>query len=445
MNLNRTVFCCTFLALVFSTTLAHSQSREEKVRGDKKKVEAEGFWIYNDLDEAFVESKKSGKPIIVNFRCIPCTECVKLDDDLVDADPVIRPLLEKFVRVRVVSTNGLDLNTFQFDTDQSFSVFFLNADGTVYGRFGTRSHHTEWYGDVSLPGMAEAMKGALALHKKYPANRQLLSGKQAKPFMFASPEKFPHLSEKYTERLNYEGDVVKSCIHCHQIGDAAREHQRKQTGTISDEWLSPYPHPKSIGLIMDAETRGVIDSVKDDSPAASAGLIAGDEIQLIAGQPVLSIADIQWALHNLSSKSQSVSLNILRNGQRESKSIQLPKGWKDLGDISWRVSSWAMRRMVTGGILLETANDEIREKLQLPDDKMALRAKHVGQYGQHGAAKRAGVKKDDILVSYDDKTDLMNDSQLLRYGLREKRDGDKVKIEVVRGNQRMTFTLPIQK
>ena len=30
-----------------------AQSREDKVRNDKKKVEAEGFWIYNDIPKAF--------------------------------------------------------------------------------------------------------------------------------------------------------------------------------------------------------------------------------------------------------------------------------------------------------------------------------------------------------------------------------------------------------
>ena len=83
---------------------------------------------------------------------------MKLDDELVDTHPVIRPLLEQFVCARQVSTNGLDLSLFQYDTDQSFAVFFLNADKTIYGRFGTRSHRTEWLGDVSLKGLAKALK-----------------------------------------------------------------------------------------------------------------------------------------------------------------------------------------------------------------------------------------------------------------------------------------------
>ena len=69
--------------LVFSAS-AFSQTRDELVRGDREKVEAEGFWIYNDLNRAFAEADKTGKPILVVLRCIPCHECVKLDDDLVD-------------------------------------------------------------------------------------------------------------------------------------------------------------------------------------------------------------------------------------------------------------------------------------------------------------------------------------------------------------------------
>ena len=123
---------------------------------------------------------------MVVLRCIPCEECVKLDDDLIDQDPVVRPLLDQFVCVRQISTNGLDLATFQYDTDQSFAVFMLNADGTIYGRFGTRSHRSDWLQDVSVEGMALALQGALELHEEYPANRETLAGKRGPKPMFPS-------------------------------------------------------------------------------------------------------------------------------------------------------------------------------------------------------------------------------------------------------------------
>ena len=109
------------------SAVAQNKTRDQKVRDDRDRVTQDGFWIYNDLEKAFSQASKLGKPILVGLRCIPCEECVKLDDDLVDTDPTIRPLLEQFVCVRVVATNGLDLSLFQYDTDQSFAMFMLNA------------------------------------------------------------------------------------------------------------------------------------------------------------------------------------------------------------------------------------------------------------------------------------------------------------------------------
>ena len=93
---------------------------------------------------------------------------VKCPDDLppftaspdcgIEADDVKHHSL----RVRLISANGLDLSLFQFDTDQSFAVFLLNADGTIYGRFGTRSDQTLWTDDVSIEGLGKALEGALA-------------------------------------------------------------------------------------------------------------------------------------------------------------------------------------------------------------------------------------------------------------------------------------------
>src|SRR5438046_2777532 len=99
--------------------LARAQTREEQVLADRKKFESGSFWIYNDLPRGFAEAKKTGKPLLVVLRCIPCEECVKLDDHLVNEDKRVRPLLDKYVCVRVVATNGLDLSLFQFDYDQS--------------------------------------------------------------------------------------------------------------------------------------------------------------------------------------------------------------------------------------------------------------------------------------------------------------------------------------
>jgi len=431
------------LSSIASTTVA--QTREEKVRGDREKIEADGFWIYNDLPKAFKQAEEEGKPIIVVLRCIPCEECVKLDDDLIDEDPAIQPLLKKFVRARQVSTNGLDLSLFQYDTDQSFAVFLLNADGTIYGRFGTRSHRTDWINDVSIQGLAKAMQGALALHANYDTYKTALTGKRGPAPEVASPEKYPHLKEKYTDTLNYKGDVVKSCIHCHQIGDAQRAWFLDQGKPIPEKIFFPYPHPKSIGLTLDPDEMATVKAVADNSPAAAAGLKAGDSILFFEKQPILSIADVQWVLHNADANGDELSLRVRREGEVIDASLSLSTGWRRNDDISWRVSSWPYRRMVYGGMKLETLSAEQRTALKLEDDQLGLLIAHVGQYGPHAAAKRAGIQKGDILVDYNGHTDAKTPSEMLHTAMSEHQPGKRISLTVLRNGERKTMQVPLQK
>ena len=159
---------CLVVAVAVSA-FAQPQDRAAKVRGDKTKVEKLGFWIYNDLPQGIESAKKSGKPLLVTFRCIPCEECAKLDEHVVERDPAVRALLDKFVCVRLIQANGLDLSLFQFDYDQSWAAFMLNpADLTIYGRYGTRSHQRNAEDDVSLEGFGKALQAALDLHADYP-------------------------------------------------------------------------------------------------------------------------------------------------------------------------------------------------------------------------------------------------------------------------------------
>ncbi len=427
-----------------TTGWAQKETREQRVRGDKARVEAEGFWLYNDLDQAYKVAAQTGKPILVVLRCLPCEECVKLDDELLEKDPTISELLKRFVCVRVVGTNGLDLDIFQFDTDQSFAVFMLNADRTLYGRFGTRSHRTEWVGDVSLPGMARAMEGALALHARFPRYKSQLAKKRGPELEFPSPEKYPSLKDKYSDHLNYAGDVVKSCIHCHQIGDAQREFYWHQQQPIPDELLYPYPHPKSIGLVLDPDHRAKVKGLPDGLPAAAAGLQVGDEILTLDAQPLLSMADVQWVLHQTLSSGASLPMTVRRNGQIVSMNLTLQSGWRSSGDTSWRVSSWPMRRIATGGMRLIPLTEEERQERGIVDP-MALRAASVGQYGPHAAAKKAGFKQEDVVIAFDGQTNLAREQDVFAHVNANRKPGEKVSVRIRRGDKTLALDLPIQR
>lgn len=427
-----------------SAAAEEPKSREQKVREDREKVTAAGFWIYNDLPKAYAEAERTGKPIVVSFRCIPCEECVKLDDELVDTDPVIRPLLEQFVCVRIIGTNGLDLDRFQFDTDQSFAMFFLGPDKTIYGRFGTRSHRTEWVTDVSLPGMAAALRGALALHRGGEEIKATLAGKQGAPLEFGSPEKYPALQDRYTDRLNDEGDVVKSCIHCHQIGDARREFYWNQNRPIPEKLLFPYPHPKSVGLVLDPDHRARIKSIVPGSPAAKLSLQPGDEILTAHDQPLLSMADVQWVLHQADPAGDRIKLRVRRGDRYANLTLQLRDGWRRRDDISWRVSSWGQSRIALGGMRLEPIEAAQRRELGI-DTPMALRVRSAGRYGPHATARRQGFREGDLVVRYDGRDDLRRETDIFAWVNDHHQQGNQVEIEFLREGRRRTLRLPIQK
>jgi hypothetical protein len=434
----------TFACCLVLVGPAGAQEREQKVRDDRKKVEAEGFWIYNDFARGVAEAKRSGKPLVVVLRCIPCVECVKLDDDLVDRDPRVRPLLEQFVCVRLVSTNGLNLSLFQFDYDQSFAVFFLNADGTIYGRFGTRSHRTQWSGDVSIEGLASALQGALALHKNYPNNREELAGKRGLPPEVPSPEKYAVFRGRYESRLNYDTPVVRQCIHCHQIGDAQRQQYRERQESIPEKVLFPYPHPKAVGLIMDPHYRATVHRVEAATPAAEASFEKGDVILKLAGQPLLSIADVQWVLQQTDARGGDVRAEVRRGDRRLDLILTLKPGWRQRDDISWRATTWELRRMATGGMLLEAVPDEERSQAGLPETGMALKVRHVGQYPPHDAAKQAGFRAGDVIVALGKHTDLVRETDFINTALREYRIGQAMPVALLRGGKRLMLDLPVQ-
>jgi hypothetical protein len=427
-----------WLSLAALDGSAGQNVRDQKVRQDKARFESDKDWIYNDFAAAVAAAGQQRKPIIAVLRCVPCTECVKLDDQLLEDDPELRELLGQFVRVRLISANGLDLSLFQFDYDQSFAVFLLNSDGTIYGRFGTRSHRTDWKSDVSVAGMKEALRAALALHAKYPANKKQLAAKRGPAPEFAMPEEFPRL-KRYAPKLDYGPKLVLNCLHCHQIGEAILSNEFNYSPKLSDRTLFPYPHPKSLGLILDPEKCATVASVVPDSPAAAAGFIAGDAVESMNGQPLLSLADVQWVLHNTDSNGGPIAVQIVRDGKPLTIQWQLNKGWRDRDDISWRASAWELRRIALGGMQLEKCDSRPQGR---PGNAMALRIRHVGQFAPHDIAKNAGFEAGRIVVSYDGRTDLLRETDVLVHGLRTHASFRRVPVELLSGAERFTLELP---
>jgi hypothetical protein len=429
------------LSLGTGRLAAQNTPRDIKVRNDRNAFQDSKDWIYNDLAGGIRAARETGKPLMVVFRCIPCEACQEFDDDVARRDPIIRDLLDRFVCVRIVQANAMDLDHFRFDFDLSFAVFFLDADLTIYGRFGTRSDRPEQQ-DISLQGLRKAMAEALRLHHDAAAIKPSLASKQVKPSRFRTPRDYPSLSGRYKAELDYAGSVARSCIHCHQVRDAERQLYRSTGERLPEEVLYPYPDPEVVGLKFDPEEMAKVERVAPGSSAERVGFRPGDEIVSLDGQLLLSIADVQWVLHNAPATAK-LPARVRRGDTMMDLTLTLGEGWRR-GNISWRPTTWSLRQMGLGGMKLVDLRDEDRQRLNLAADRMALKAEHVGEYGEHAIAKRAGLKKGDIIVAVDGHDRRMTESQLIEYALWRKQRGDTMAVTVLRDGERktMSYALP---
>ncbi len=437
--------CCSLplaVSLLVAPLFAETvKDREGAVRQDKATMENDPRWMYNDVRSGFAQAKRTGKPLLVVLRCVPCLSCAGIDAGVLK-DAALATLLDQFICVRVINANALDLSLFQFDYDLSFTTMFFNGDGTVYGRFGSWTHQKNAL-DKDTASYRQALEGALAIHRGYPANRAALAGKQGAPTPFKTPVEMPNLVGRYSLDLNWSGKVVQSCVHCHQIGDASRLYYREQKKPMPTELIYAFPGAETIGLKLAPDSRARVEAVVAGSSAAQAGVQTGDELVSLAGQPLISAADVSWVLHR-APESGALAAVIRRGGAEQSLKLTLDAGWRAKTDLARRVGTWGMRGMATGGLVLEDLADDERTRRGLPAGSLALWVKFVGQYNKHAAGKNAGFQKDDVIVELDGLTTRHTEGELMAHLLQKHNPGAKVKALVLRGKERVSLQLPMQ-
>src|SRR5262249_7831907 len=145
----------------------------------------------------------------------------------------------------------------------------------------------------------------------------------------------------------------------------------------------------------------------------------GDVILKLAGQPLLSMADVQWVLHQTDAKGGALAAEVQRGERTMELKLTLQAGWRRRDDIAWRSTTWALRRMVTGGMLLETMPLDERTNAGLPATGMALKIKHLGEYGPHRAAKEAGFRPSDVIIAVGEHNDYARETDWIAGALRE--------------------------
>ena len=328
--------------------------------------------------------------------------------------------------VRLVQMNGVDLKTFQFDYDQTWCVFFLNTDGTIYGRYGTRADRgNQSMTHISIASLKKSMERALKLHADYPVNKAQLVGKLGREPAYRYAQKIPGLQDK-PERATPEKH--NSCIHCHMVQANARR-SKWQEGRLEYEDIWIWPLPENIGLKMDVDDGLLVKSVATRSPAAQAGIRTGDELVALNGQRLLSQADIQWVLHNAPVETQLV-VSLIRAGETVEQTIMLRGDWKE-SDLSWRASSGIGLRH---GFQTEPLSNKQKQERGIAADALALRVRNF--FLNAGRLRESGVLVGDVIVEVDGKSDFANESQFLAYLRLNHPPGDRLKLTLLRGQDR---------
>jgi hypothetical protein len=67
-----------------------------------------------------------------------------------------------------------------------------------------------------------------------------------------------------------------------------------------------------------------------------------------SGQPMLSTADVQWVLQN-AGEAATLPAQVLRGKKKLTLTLHLNNDWRRHTDISWRTTTWDLRRMAAGG------------------------------------------------------------------------------------------------
>jgi serine protease Do len=406
---------------------------KDKLREGLKDTELKGDWIYDDLDAGIAEAKKSGKPMLVVLRCVPCVTFKGFDKEVASReDAELAALMDKFVCVRIVQGYGLDLSFFQFDYDLNWSMVLMNADRVIYGRYGSKNGEKGNSARVTIEGLRKALEAALEFHKGYPGNAKDFAAKIGPASRWKTPEAIPDMKSR-PNAVPADGTRAK-CIHCHMIREAELWTLRKSQQPIPDEMLWTYPMPDAVGLSLDLKERATVKTVAPGSPAQKGGFKPGDSILKLQGQPILSVADVQWVLQNAKAPV-TLDAEIDRGGKPAKATLALADGWRRKDDWTWRVQVWGIRHRLLGVSPMEVVDGPgLNLKInKFPPD-------FVKDKNKDGAKV---FQKDDVLVGVDNRRDVATESQLLAY-LLEKKPGTTAEFTVLRGGkpQKVTLTIP---
>jgi serine protease Do len=329
---------------------------------------------------------------------------------------------------------GVDLDIYRFDFDLTFAALVMNADGTIYHRYGGRDEK-DAAGRLSVDALVKLLDDSLADHEAY--------RKTEKPVVLPAKkrtiETIPTMARKLAKRK-------QDCMHCHFVPDAERSFaQEEGRWTTDGDWL--WPRPEQVGLTLELLDAARIAAVSTGSPAAKAGLRAGDRLGKVGDQLVRTEADLQWVLEREKNVATTIDVQVTREGETKGVKLELAAGWKTPTPLafSWRPSMWNLRpNPGFGGNDLKAAE---KEKLGLAKDAFAFKVNYIIDWGEHPEdgrnAAKAGIRKGDIVVGVAGLEDAKGHQHFQAWFRLTRKEGEEVVVTVLRGGARVAVKLPV--
>lgn len=338
-----------------------------------------------------------------------------MDEQVVRLHKDIADVADKFVRVRLVKIAGVDLRRFEFDYDLTWYVFLLNADETIYGRYGGRDA-ADAEARLSTKGLRYALEQALAAHQA-PAAPRALAGN-------------PVRAEDFAAARRHNG-----CIHCHNVNEFRRADE-KAAGKWDRASVWVYPLPENVGVTLDVDVGDRVKAVAAGSPADRAGLRPGDRVRQLNGQPVASFADAMYALHKAPTKG-AVPVVWTRDGREQAAMLDLADGWRKT-NLTWRPSMLDLLPSVPfSGDDLTPAE---KKALGLDAKRAAIRQ----DAKVHATLQAAGVRGGDVVVGFDGQAIDGAIGELLGHVRRNYLVGDTVTVNVLRDGKPIDLKLVLK-
>jgi serine protease Do len=200
-----------------------------------------------------------------------------------------------------------------------------------------------------------------------------------------------------------------------------------------------WPLPENVGITLERDHGLLVTSVDENSPAAKAGIRAGDFLAVAGGRKLFGQADFRGVLHRGPSGAGSIPVVWLRNNKPLSGTLDVQDGWRRT-ILDWRmsISQGNIGADVTFFPLAASKNE--RAAAGVGEDAMAVKPFLY----KDGAAAKAGLKSHHIITAVNGESPDVS-GRSFQWWVRQRFDaGARIKLTVKDGGaeKQIEFELP---